>query len=75
MYTGVVKKIAEHGGEAAADQDVALVVSGARVTHHAVNAAHVRTTSITPTILALLGVNPNALQAVRIEHTPELPGL
>ena len=52
VYTGVVKKIAEHGGEAAADQDVALVVSGARVTHHAVNAAHVRTTSITPTILA-----------------------
>jgi len=55
VYTGVVKKIAENGGDAAADRDVALVVSGARVTHHAVNAAHVRTTSIAPTILAFSG--------------------
>ncbi|MDQ2740587.1 MAG: alkaline phosphatase family protein [Actinomycetota bacterium] len=75
VYTGGVKKIAEHGGAAPADRDVALVVSGAAVTHGAVNGAHVQTTSIAPTILALLGLNPNALQAVHTEHTPVLPGL
>ena len=31
------------------------------------------TTQIVPTILRLLGLNPRALQAVRIEHTPVLP--
>lgn len=70
----MVKKIAENGGEAAADRDVALVVSGARVTHHAVNAAHVQTPP-SPQRSWPSRVNPNALQAVRIEHTPELPGL
>ena len=75
VYTGGVKKIAEHGGDAPADRDVALVVSGAPVTHHAVNSTHLQTTSIAPTILSLLGLNPDALQAVRTEHTPVLPGL
>jgi hypothetical protein len=75
VYTGGVKKIAEHGGDAPADLDVALVVSGAAVAHNGVNRSHVQTTQIAPTILALLGLNPNALQAVRIEHTQVLPGL
>ena len=75
VYTGGVKKIAEHGGNAPADRDVALVVSGAAVTHHAINTSQVQTTQIAPTILRLLGLNPNALQAVRIEHTRVLPGL
>jgi hypothetical protein len=35
----------------------------------------VRITQIAPTILALLGLNPGALQAVQIEHTQVLPGL
>jgi hypothetical protein len=30
---------------------------------------------VAPTILALLGLNPQALQAVQIEHTRVLPGL
>ncbi len=75
VYTGKVKKIAEHGGDSPADRDVALVVSGAAAGHHAINCTKVQTTSIAPTILALLGLNPAALQAVRIEHTPLLPGL
>ena len=33
------------------------------------------TTQIAPTILALLGLNPDQLQAVQIEHTRVLPGL
>lgn len=35
----------------------------------------VGTTEIAPTILTLLGLNPAALDAVRIEHTQVLPGL
>jgi hypothetical protein len=37
--------------------------------------APVETTEVAPTILGLLGLNPSGLQAVRIEHTPALPGL
>ena len=33
------------------------------------------TTSIAPTIMRLLGLNPYALQAVRIQGTPVLPGV
>ncbi len=75
VYTSNVKKIAEHGGDAPADRDVALVVSGAGAGPHNVNGSHVQTTSIAPTILSLLGLRPSALQAVRIDRTPVLPGL
>jgi hypothetical protein len=34
----------------------------------------VETTYIAPTILKLLSLGPRDLQAVRIEHTPILPG-
>jgi hypothetical protein len=33
------------------------------------------TTQVAPTILQLLGLDPNALQAVRIEGTRVLPGI
>ena len=33
----------------------------------------VETTQIAPTILRLLGLNPNALRSVQIEHTRALP--
>jgi Type I phosphodiesterase / nucleotide pyrophosphatase len=73
VYTGKVKKIAEHGGDSADDRDVALVVSGAgAATHRMVNGA-VQTTQIAPTILHLLGLNPRSLQAVRKDHTAVLP--
>jgi predicted AlkP superfamily pyrophosphatase or phosphodiesterase len=72
VYTGGVKKIAEHGGATSDDRAVALVVSGAGVGHH-VESAPVQTTQIAPTILRLLGLNPNALQAVRANHVPVLP--
>jgi len=75
VYTGNVKKIAEHGGAAPADRDVALVVSGAGVPHQTVSNASVQTTQIAPSILQLLGLNPQALQAVQIEHTQVLPKL
>ncbi|MDT4933702.1 MAG: hypothetical protein QOK11_1594 [Pseudonocardiales bacterium] len=73
VYTGGVKKIAEHGGASAEDRNVALVVSGAGVRKHAVDTGAVQTTQIAPTILTLLGLDPHALQAVRTEHTEVLP--
>ena len=75
VYTGGVKKIAEHGGGAADDRDVPLVVSGAGVRTTGQLHAAVETTQIAPTILALLGPDPHALQAVRTEHTAVLPAL
>ncbi|MCU1466229.1 MAG: phosphodiesterase [Actinomycetia bacterium] len=75
VYTGGVKKIAEHGGDAPEDRDVALVVSGAGVAHHRTVDARVQTTQIAPSILELLDLNPHDLQAVRIEHTEILPSL
>ena len=74
VYTGGVKKIAEHGGAAPDDLDVPLVVSGPRIAHRASGTA-VRTTQIAPTILALLGLDPHELDAVRIDHTRVLPGV
>jgi Type I phosphodiesterase / nucleotide pyrophosphatase len=75
VYTGGKSKIAEHGGDDPQDRNVPvlLVVPGLHGGHGI--AAPVETTQIAPTILALLGLNPRALQAVRIEHTRVLPGL
>ena len=72
VYTGKVKKIAEHGGAANDDLNVALVVSGAGASRDRVTTP-VKTTQIAPTILTLLGLNPHALQAVQIEPTTTLP--
>jgi len=72
VYTGKKGKIAEHGGNNPQDRDVPLVVSGAEV-DHLVNHSSVETTQIAPTILRLLGLNPNALKSVQIEHTSALP--
>ena len=77
VYTGKQGKIAEHGGDNPQDRDVALLVSGAPLAHgrwhHRVGAA-VETTQIAPTILQLLGLDPNDLQAVQAEHTRSLLG-
>ena len=75
VYTGGVKKIAEHGGNDAQDRHVPLVVSGAGAHAGRTIASPVLTTQIAPSILSLLGLDPRALDAVRIEHTDTLPGL
>ncbi len=76
VYTGKQGKIAEHGGDNPQDRDVALVVSGLPLERghwkHAVDSP-VETTQIAPTILRLLGLDPQALQAVQAEHTQALP--
>lgn len=73
VYTAKVAKIAEHGGAAPDDRDVALVVSGAGVTSHNTVRMPVQTTQIAPTILTLLGLNPHELQAVQKDGTRALP--
>lgn len=73
VYTGGHGKIAEHGGADPQDRDVPLVVSGDPIGHHELDGHSVETTQIAPTILRLLGLDPDALKAVRIEGTPVLP--
>jgi hypothetical protein len=73
VFTGHMKKIADHGGDNPQDRGVALVVSGAGVRGGQVSGGSVETTQIAPTILELLGLDPNSLQAVQIEHTAVLP--
>jgi hypothetical protein len=75
VYTGGKGKIAEHGGDAPADRDVPILVSAPGADRAETVDRPVLTTQIAPTILALLGLNPNELQAVRAEHTTVLPGL
>ncbi len=73
VFTGGKKKIAEHGGANIQDRHVPLVVSGGPIEDHAVRSGQVETTQIAPTILSILSLDPSALKAVRIEHTPTLP--
>jgi len=72
VYTGGKGKIAEHGGADPQDRNVPLVVSGNPIRHHGTSSDKVETTQIAPTILNLLGLNPNSLRAVEIEHTKTL---
>jgi hypothetical protein len=67
--------IAQHGGADFQDVSIPILVSLPGHRHGATNGAQVKITQIAPTILALLGLNPGDLQAVRIEHTQVLPGL
>jgi hypothetical protein len=75
VYTGGQSKIAEHGGAGIQDRNVPILVDVPGLQHGQAVGAQVETTQIAPTILRLLGLNPRALQAVRIEHTKILPGL
>jgi hypothetical protein len=73
VYTGGQGKIAEHGGDNPQDRDVPIVVSGDPVEANGNVDRPVETTQIAPTILRLLGLDPDALKAVQIEHTETLP--
>ncbi len=81
IYSTSNAKVMEHGGFAPDDTHVALlVVNGASMVHgghgghggHAVDTP-VRTYQVAPTILADLGLNPDQLDSVRIEHVQVLP--
>ena len=74
VYTGNDKKQSEHGGFAWDDTNVMLLVSNPGLQPKTVY-AFVETAQVAPTILKLLGLDPNALDAVRLEGTPVLPSL
>jgi len=74
VYTGSLKKQAEHGGFAHDDTNVMLLVSNPSL-HARRITTFVETTQVAPTILRLLGLDPNSLDAVRAEGTSVLPGL
>ena len=74
IYSGSSHKQSEHGGFAHDDTNVMMLVSNPAIEARTVN-SFVETAQVAPTILSLLGLDPNKLDAVRAEGTPVLPGL
>jgi hypothetical protein len=72
VYTSHKAKIAEHGGDHLEDRNVPILVVWRGAAGGTAVTAPVETTQIAPTILELLGLNPNELQAVHIEGTEPL---
>ena len=73
-YSGSTKKLAEHGGFSRDDTNVILLVANPSFRRETVTSP-VETAQIAPTILEALGLDPNRLQAVQLEHTQVLPGV
>ena len=73
-YSGSGKKLAEHGGFSRDDTNVMLLMSNPGLRAATVTTP-VEPAQVAPTILAALGVDPNRLQAVRLEHTQVLPAV
>ena len=73
-YSGSHAKQAEHGGFAHDDTNVVLLLSHPSFEPRTVH-AEVGTAQVAPTILKALGMDPRALDAVRIEGTGVLPAL
>ena len=74
IYTGHQAKVAEHGGFANDDTNVIMLLSNPKF-HAKTITSPVETTQVAPTILTALGLDPNDLQAVKIEGTQVLPGV
>ena len=74
IYTTSSKKNAEHGGFSFGDTNVGLIISQPGLHGHTLKVP-VATSQVAPTILRALGLDPAALDSVRIEGTDELPGL
>jgi arylsulfatase A-like enzyme len=66
--------LAEHGCMLDEDTNVPLLVSSAGAEGRLIRTP-VFTSQIAPTILVALGLDPQALKSVQIEHTAVLPGL
>lgn len=66
------KFLAEHGGFHKQDVNVALLLAGPGMQPQVIKTP-VQTTQIAPTIIRALGLDPQALEAVRKEKTQELP--
>lgn len=75
IYDDPGKKLTEHGGFHPEDVRIAMAVLNPAQRFSGTVNAPVSERQIAPTILKALGLNPRALQAVRIEHTRSLPGI
>jgi len=73
-YSKSTKKQAEHGGFAHDDVSVMLLLSNPSFSSKTFTIP-VQTAQVAPTLLTALGLDPDRLQAVRIEGTQVLPGL
>ena len=73
-YSGSTKKQAEHGGFSHDDTNVMILVANPGLAQKTLTTP-VQTAQVAPTVLKALGFNPGALQAVRLQGTPALPGL
>ncbi len=71
IYTGSSKKLSEHGGFSHDDTNVVMLFANPSFTPRTVSAA-AETTQVAPTILKALGLNPKALDSVRLEGTSVL---
>ena len=74
IYSTSQAKDMEHGGFAADDGHVALLVSLPSIDARTVT-RQVKTTQVAPTVIRALGLDPRLLQSVRKEGTPVLPHL
>ena len=74
VYTGGDKKQSEHGGYAWDDTNVMLLVSNPHIKARTIH-SFVETAQVAPTILEILGLDPDKLDAVRMEGTPVLPAV
>lgn len=73
-YSGSTTKLAEHGGFSHDDTNVVLLLSNPSFAPQTVKTT-VGTAQVAPTILRALHIDPQALDAVRAEGTPVLPGV
>jgi hypothetical protein len=87
IYSSSTAKVAEHGGFAPDDTHVAMLIFNGAAQHASGNHSNasskgskgrtvsksVTTTQIAPTILEYLGLDPLALNSVRLEGTQPLP--
>lgn len=72
VYTGHKGKIAEHGGDHTEDRNVPILLVASGLPSGTSVTAPVETTQIAPTILKLLGLDPEELNAVEAEGTQPL---
>jgi arylsulfatase A-like enzyme len=71
-YSGSTGMIADHGGFAHDDTNVLLLVANARFSRQTVSSG-TTTMQVAPTIVDALGLDPQALDAVKLEGTAVLP--
>jgi hypothetical protein len=71
-YSGSTTMIGDHGGFGHDDTNVILLVTNPGFTPQTVSVT-TRTAQVAPTIVKALGLNPEALDAVKAEGTPVLP--